>query len=160
MKKHVLLVILMLLPLVVSAQVKRTINVETAGTLPTLISEEEKYTIEELTLTGNLNGTDFRILRDMVGNNYQGKLTEGKLKVLDISNANVLKGGDLVLETNRIEYENGAFSYGNTIKRVEITKDNVLPSDIFKCCKIESIVFPTSLTEIEIYHSCRRQRKI
>ena len=149
MKKHVLLVVLMLLPLMASAQVKRTINVETAGTLPTLISEEEKYTIEELTLTGNLNGTDFRILRDMVGNNYQGKLTEGKLKVLDISNANVLKGGDLVLETNRIEYENGAFSYGNTIKRVEITKDNVLPSDIFKCCKIESIVFPTSLTEIE-----------
>jgi hypothetical protein len=61
---------------------KRTINVEVAGTLPTLISDAEKYEIEELILTGELNGTDFRLLRDMSGNNYLGKPTNGKLKTL------------------------------------------------------------------------------
>ena len=58
-----------------NAQVKRTVNVATAGTLSTLISDGEKYTIDELTLTGNLNGTDFRLLRDMAGHNYQGMPT-------------------------------------------------------------------------------------
>ena len=65
--KKVLLFLMALLPLFVSSQVKRTIHVETAGTLPTLISEEEKYEIEELTLSGELNGTDFKFIRDMAG---------------------------------------------------------------------------------------------
>ena len=56
---------------------KRTIHVATAGTLPNLISANEKYQIEELTLTGELNGTDFKLIRDMAGvsfyfKNYQG----------------------------------------------------------------------------------------
>jgi hypothetical protein len=104
MKKHLLLAILMLLPLLASGQTKRTINVETAGTLPTLISDEEKYTIEELTLTGELNGTDFRLLRDMAGNNYLGNLTNGKLKVLDLSGTVVKSGGLKYLETKDIRY--------------------------------------------------------
>ena len=41
----------------------RKIHVATAGTLPDLIPNSEKYTIEILTLTGELNGTDFRLLR-------------------------------------------------------------------------------------------------
>ena len=59
-------------PEVQNTSKKRTIHVATAGTLPNLILESEKYTIEELTLTGELNGTDFRLLRDMAGCNYLG----------------------------------------------------------------------------------------
>ena len=58
---------------------------ETAGTLSNYIPEDEKYSINELTLTGELNGTDFRLLRDMAGNNYLGQNTIGKLKVLSIT---------------------------------------------------------------------------
>lgn len=46
---------------------KRTIHVETAGTLSTLLSANERYLIEELTLSGELNGTDIHLLRDMAG---------------------------------------------------------------------------------------------
>ena len=67
MNKKILLFLLMLLPLVASAQTRRTIHVATAGTLSNYISEEEKYQIEELTLSGLLNGTDFKFIRDMAG---------------------------------------------------------------------------------------------
>ena len=43
-----------------NAQVSKTVDVATAGTLPTLITASEKDQITHLTLTGNLNGTDIR----------------------------------------------------------------------------------------------------
>ena len=85
----------------------RTIHVATAGTLPNYISDADKYSIEELTLTGELNGTDFRLLRDMAGDNYLGQPTEGKLKVLDISGARIVAGGERYLDTDQINYSGG-----------------------------------------------------
>ena len=67
MKKISLLLLLFLVPMMVSAQTKRTIHVATAGTLPDLIKDYEKYYIEELTLTGELNGTDIKFIWDMSG---------------------------------------------------------------------------------------------
>lgn len=83
---------------------KRTIHVATAGTLPDLISAEEKYQIEELTLTGELNGTDFKFLRFMAGVDLyhmesefcvtcNNNKTAGKLRVLDLSDAKIVSGG-------------------------------------------------------------------
>lgn len=108
---------------------KRTIHVATAGTLQNLISDSEKYTIEELTLTGELNGTDFRLLRDMAGCNYKGERTEGKLTVLDISAVNVVAGGEKYLDTWTVccigDYSSfiltGSFYY-------EVLYDNILPA--------------------------------
>lgn len=84
-------------------QVQRSINVATAGMLSNLISEDEKYQIEKLTLTGELNGDDIYLIREMAGINmdnmsdykYLGKgcLTAGKLRVLDLSDARIVEGG-------------------------------------------------------------------
>ena len=115
---------------------KRTIHVATAGTLPNLISESEKYNIEELTLTGELNGTDFRLLRDMAGNNYKGEKTAGKLTVLDLSGAKIVAGGDKYLDTN-----SGTFSY-------TVDKNDILPQHVFRGCKFISITIPSSVTNI------------
>ena len=146
MKKHLLLAILMLLPLLASGQTKRTINVETAGTLPTLISDEEKYTIEELTLTGELNGTDFRLLRDMAGNNYLGNLTNGKLKVLDLSGTVVKSGGLKYLETNIVRITNNSNFSGNFYYEVEAGK---MPKQVFFGCKLEKLSIPSGITVID-----------
>lgn len=150
MKKLYFLFLLMLLPLVASAQVKRTINVETAGALPSLISEEEKYTIEELTLTGNLNGTDFRLLRDMAGNNYQGEITEGKLKILDLSGARIVEGGDPYIEASSIKTTVGATMfpiYGSKYS----TSTDVITYYMFAGCNFQSINLPAAITSI---HFC------
>jgi hypothetical protein len=46
------------------SQTIKTINVNTAGTLSTLISEAEQKTITALTLTGNIDARDFVFMRD------------------------------------------------------------------------------------------------
>ncbi len=63
---------------------ERTIHVATAGTLPNLISEDEKYQIEELTLTGELNGTDFKFIREMAGDIVSLDHLDGYVNVVDI----------------------------------------------------------------------------
>ena len=123
---------------------KRTIHVATAGTLPNLISESEKYTIEELTLTGELNGTDFRLLRDMAGCNYLGDETSGQLKVLDISETRVVIGGERYVDTDHLPGWYGSFRY-------TVDKNDVLPQWIFAGCKFTSVSIPNSVTSIGSY---------
>ena len=43
------------------------IRVNEAGTLPSLIAPHLKFRIVELTLIGELNGTDLRYIREMSG---------------------------------------------------------------------------------------------
>ena len=102
MKKLFVFLFLTVLPLMASAQVKRTIDVVTAGTLSTLISDGEKYTIDELTLTGELNGSDLRLVREMVGCDYLGCQTSGKVTKLDLSGVRIVAGGEKYLDTRSI----------------------------------------------------------
>ena len=51
------------------AQAQTTVNVEKAGTLSEQIGDDMKYQITSLKVTGQLNGTDFVLLRDMAGIN-------------------------------------------------------------------------------------------
>lgn len=94
--KHLLLIILTLISINVYAQETPTvtINVETAGTLPSLIPSSQKNEIKNLTLTGFLNGTDIRFIREMAGRDYNGNSTVGKLSVLDLSKAQIVAGGE------------------------------------------------------------------
>lgn len=69
------------------------LNVETAGTLPTLIAENRKFQIKNLRLSGYLNGTDIDFLREMAGSDSYGNATLGVLETLDISNCTIISGG-------------------------------------------------------------------
>ena len=129
------------------SQTKRTIHVEQAGTLPNLISESEKYIIEELTLTGELNGTDFRLLRDMAGSNYLGEITEGKLTVLDLSNVKIVAGGEKYLDANRINGKRISLE-SSAGWHYNILQDNELPQYVFCLCDFRIIHLPSSIINI------------
>ena len=137
---------------------KRTIHVATAGTLPNLISNYEKNLIEELTLTGYLNGTDIACIRRMAGAplNYDwtwgGPLEEeergqvyGKLAVLDISGATIVSGGDYYykgwadLDRQR-EYSGVEKFY---------TSNNTISNSMFEDCKFIKLFLPNNITTIE-----------
>ncbi len=133
-----------------------TLNVATAGTLSELISDEEKYTIEELTLTGELNGTDLEFLHQMMG--YDGNLynpTEGKLGNLDISEARIVAGGTPVSQADIIgkrTFENGyslkSISLPKTLKSIEWAA--------FETCGLTSIVIPKSVEMLgsDVFYYC------
>jgi hypothetical protein len=70
-----------------------TIELEKAGTLPDRIASSEKYKITNLKIIGEINGTDLGVIRGMAGSNYIGNSTDGKLSVLDLSEAKIVKGG-------------------------------------------------------------------
>jgi uncharacterized protein YjdB len=126
-------------------------NVATAGTLSQLISDSEKFTITELILTGNLNGTDFRLLREMAGSDYQGHSTNGQLMKLDISGARIVAGGDKYFDSNGLYDENGNMQYGFGNYSVT-TKDNVIGDCLFVgCSKLVEIKIPANIIEIGEY---------
>ena len=70
-----------------------TIKLDKAGTLPDKIASSEMYKITNLKITGEINGTDWKMIREMAGSNYKGEPTEGKLSVLDLSEARIVNGG-------------------------------------------------------------------
>ena len=155
MKKISLLLLLFLLPMAASAQTKLTIHVATAGTLPILIQNYEKYGIEELTLTGELNGTDLGFLREMAGKSRIGwgrgynvmdeiegcriDNTQGNLKILDISNVKIVSGGSAFLSVY-LEGRDDLFS-----------SDNIMPNSVFYKCRFTSIKLPESISRIGAY---------
>jgi hypothetical protein len=79
MKKVLSLFIFTLFILISTAQVSKTIDVPTAGTLSTLLTSTELSTVTNLTVTGNIDARDVKCMRDNMP----------KLAVLDISNVNI-----------------------------------------------------------------------
>ncbi len=127
----------------------RTINVETAGTLSNYISAEEKYKITSLTLTGNLNGTDFRLIREMAGNNYKGEPTEGKLCRLDISGAKIVAGGETYVDTETIKWTQKENVFSVTTSSHSTTNNVIGAFLLAGCVKLNYLWLPETATEIE-----------
>ena len=58
-----------------------TVKLDKAGTLPNMITSSEVYKITNRKISGEINGTDFRMIREMAGRDYRGDVTEGNLRI-------------------------------------------------------------------------------
>ena len=106
------------------AALERTVKLSKAGTLSNFISNEEKYNIKKLTISGSINGTDVVLIRDMASDN-------GQLSTLDLKDAKIVKGGN-------------AYFSGIT------TENNKVGAYMFlQCSKLQDIVLPSSITAID-----------
>ena len=112
------------------AQTSLALHVKTAGTLPTLIIASQKYEITDLTLTGDLNGTDIKFIREMAGMDSIGQSTNGNLSVLDLSGANIVSGGDY--------YDSSYY-----------TQNDSISAYMFSSCHLTNIILPNTVTSIE-----------
>ena len=131
MKKTFLLTAVCLLATATWAQVPPiTLNVPQAGTLRLIIAPNRMFDITDLTLTGNLNGTDIQFIREMAGSDAKDASTTGKLIALNLAGANIVTGGDAYVGT----------SY---------TSDNIVSTLMFSGIKLRSIVLPETVTAID-----------
>ena len=113
-----------------------TINVETAGTFETLIRSEygsKSFELTSLKITGNLNGTDIRFIRKMAGRKEDGTAYNGKLSHLDLTDANIVAGGDYYIIYNGTEYK---------------TENNIAGDYMFFQCNLKTIKFPLTVTKL------------
>lgn len=138
-----------------------TVKLDKAGTLPDKIGSTKKYKITNLKIVGELNGTDWLLIRDMAGGNYEGRPyeSEGKLATLDLSDAKIVSGGENYFSgwlNGELAYTSkdvlGAYAFYGCTSLVSL----ILPKDItkigewafYECSKLTDIAIPASVTSI------------
>ena len=113
-----------------------TIKLDEAGTLPNKIGSTKKYQITNLKIIGEINGTDLRMIREMAGCDYNCEKTGGKLSMLDLSDAKIVKGG-----LPYIKYIGGVYT----------SNDKLDYAAFDGCSGLTSLTIPSSVTSIGEY---------
>ena len=152
MRKIYLFTFMMLLLAHLKGQAQQiTLHVERAGTLPDMIDKSRFPYITDLKLTGELNGTDIRLIRTLAQENLQ---------ILDLSEARIVEGGASYYSNYRTSNDIiGSYMFYipyNTVNPCAISKIN-LPNSVtgikegaFKnCTRLTDINIPNSVTSIE-----------
>lgn len=128
MKCKLLLIIAFALMAFTAKAETKTVNVETAGTLSTLIKGDDLNVID-LTLTGNINKADIAFIRQKM-----------KVETLDLKDANIVAYSETVSKTT-IEYPANEFP-ANVFQKKE--NDNAI-------IPLKKIIFPASMTSVGSY---------
>ena len=115
-------------------------HVEQAGTLPELIGEENKFLISEMKVTGPLNGTDIRFIREMAGRDVTNKETAGVLTKLDLREAEIVEGGDYYYQ-GKTQYYSSNMAIGDCM---------------FYRCNLVDVRLPENIKSIgeDVFYSC------
>ena len=115
-----------------------TIKLDKAGTLPDRIASSKKYKITNLKIVGEINGTDLKFIREMAGCDYDGKETDGKLSILDLSDAKIVEGGSAYYS----DRDDGFICTSN---------DKLGDYVFYGCSGLTSLTLPSSVTKIGCY---------
>ncbi|MDO4163567.1 MAG: leucine-rich repeat protein [Bacteroides sp.] len=114
-----------------SFHTQQTVMLTTAGTLSEAMGSDEQYLYNKLNISGPLNGTDIRFLRNMAGVDVEGEATGGQLADIDLTDANIVSGG---------------LSYDG----MRYTTDSVVGQGMFANCPyLQRIVLPVGTVRIE-----------
>ena len=143
MKKFVFLFACMTMALFAMAQSETPmIIVEEAGTLESIITGTAAEQAEQLVVAGELNGSDIKTLRHLLGGVYRdtSEPREGNLRRLDITNATIVEGGEPYLYLPEFSTPEEVCIY---------TKNNTIGDFMFwNCVNLEEIRLPVNITEV------------
>ena len=119
----------------------KSVEVQTAGTLFSLIDESEKYQITSLTVSGRLNSNDISFINDLLLKSKGGK---GKIIAVDLYNT-------LIDKSYGTDEEIDKSMFGNTlIKNIILPKyTRSIGWDAFMLCiQLETIQIPSKISYI------------
>ena len=138
-----------------------TIELNKAGTLPDRISESKKYLITNLKIVGEVNGTDWLFIREMAGSDLCGDKTDGKLSILDLSDAKIVGGGLLYFLSEYTSNDKlGDYAFygcsGLTSLTIPSSVTSIGWSAFSGCSGLTSLTIPSSVTMIsgEVFSGC------
>ena len=97
------------------------------GWLSSKIPFKDQASVQNLIVTGYINGTDVKFIRELMNNR--------QLSHLDLSDANIVAGGEAYYTTDNYSYT--------------IDEDNTIGGDMFCCGKLKYLSLPKSITKIE-----------
>ena len=101
------------------------------GWLSSMIPFKDQASVQNLTVTGYINGTDVKFIRELINNR--------QLSHLDLSDANIVAGGDAYYVDSKVSYK--------------IYKDNTIGSYMFTTgynSKLTYLSLPKSVTKINL----------
>ena len=136
--------------------ITRQIKLDEAGTLPDKISANEKNLITNLKIVGKINGTDLKFIREMAGRDFNKERTDGKLSILDLSDAKIVAGGSAYVRLSDNQYTsydklgNCAFSGCSGLTSLTIPSGVTSIGDwAFEGCSgLTSLTIPSGVTSI------------
>ena len=138
-----------------------TITLEQPGTLSQKISDFDKNLLTHLKIKGKINGTDIKFIREMAGVSVMGKETDGELAYLDLSEAQIVSGGDCYYQdysdnkhyTSDDELGVGFFSKCKGLKAITLPGKvkSVGESAFQECSSLETLNLPSGITSVGNY---------
>jgi len=126
-------------------ELELVIAVDNAGELANKISPSTRNFVTSLTITGGVNGTDIKLIRELA--------TTGSLMHLNLSDARIVEGGEAYYKDYKTQNNvigNHMFYYCDILKSI------ILPSKLFSiedyafynCDEVESIALPEGINEV------------
>jgi hypothetical protein len=138
MRQTITLIFSLFLFLIVQAQVSKTVNAITPGTLSTIMTFDELNTVTNLTINGKIDARDFVTLRDKMP----------VLSDLDLSNDTIIAytgiNGTYTGSSN-ITYP------ANELPQYAFCRNDITNSESYDITKLKSIILPDSITTIGKY---------
>lgn len=114
------------------------VTLKEAGSMKTLLGDDY-LSITSLKVIGPINGDDIYYLRKMLGNNEFSKADKGKLAILDLGEAEIVKGG-------------GWYYEDTYTSKQYYTSNDVIGDHMFsRCDNLEIITLPQNTTMIGNY---------
>ena len=134
-----------------------TIKLDKAGTLPNRISSSKKYLITNLKIVGEVNGKDLCLIREMAGCDAGLEKTDGKLSILDLSDAKIVKSNDSYVWDGGWQQGSNDELGNSVFKGCSVLTSVTIPSSVTSiglwafegCSGLTSLIIPSSVTSIE-----------
>lgn len=114
MKKIISILIIFVLANINTMSAQNTtlvVDNQNPGWLSNKIAFKDQESVKNLTVTGYLNGTDIKFIRELISNRV--------LTHLDLTNANIIAGGDVYFRGNKIEEDNTLYNEMFSGKKME-----------------------------------------